>query len=389
MKNFIFLALFLTSGLCVQAGPLESFSVNKPCLELIKDFIRPNKARLEIKDGSLFHYDPDLIQKIDKLNHPGIQVSTFYKKFEESKKRAPTLREAMSFIIESRNKILSNYEMLITELQKRNQNEHMNLPILIRELKKSKEKLSHFKSIDQVDHELRLAYLNNKTNIASLDVVIELKNREEMFVMQEHFKFFKSKLAIGNFQGEYGELIAISSANEKIIVRGLSFKSESAGIKSYIKNIAALVQDLEVRLNGKTEAELVEIVRKNNHGLLKHVGEYLSEKPKKMFNKEMIIEKIMEMVRSKEIDFVLIDSKGRYVWNEVKTYTKTITKENIIVGNYLGKKTIYDQLVEHKELAELLNLKDVRFRFISPLSSVDAEAQKIISELGYEVIYAM
>lgn len=390
MKKLILLVLLLGLSATLQAEILARSPSSDPCADLIKDFIKvPAKARLEIKDGSLLHYDPSLIQKIDKLVAPEINLGNFFKTFEEKNHRAPTLKEGMLHIINSKNQVLDNYEKLIVELQGRNQNAHMNLPILIKELKKSKEKLSHFKNIDQIAHELKAAFDNQKTNIKDLDVVIEIMDRKKLLLNDDHYTFLKNKLALGNFQGEYGELMAISSANEKIIARGLTFKSEEGGIKNYSQEIAALVDKLEVDLGLKNELELVDFVKKHKNGLLRHAQEYISESPQGALNKDTIIEKIMGMVRSKEIDVVLIDSKGRYVWGEVKAYNEVISKDILMPAGHPGKKTIYDQLIEHQALADVLGLKQVRFRFISPLSIVDAEAQKLISDLGYEVVYAL
>lgn len=390
MKKFLTLFWLLGLLFTLNGGeastPLVKASSGS-CHELISELISSRPLKLEVKSGSLFDYDKSLTARIDELMMPEISLSSFFEEFLKDQKRPPTLREGLQHIISQKNITIDKYEILISDLEKRNLSEHMNLNILINELKKSKEKLAHFKKIPQLEQELRSDFLKGKTHIHDLDEVIRLKDINKYMLTEEHYVFLKNKIALGNFQGEYGELMSLASANEKIISRGLTFKTDSDSGKSYSHDISMIVDKLEERLKTQSESQLVALVKKHGTGLLRHAQEYIDDTYYNI-QKHMIIEKIMIMVRSKEIDIVLIDSKGRHVWSEVKSYNETISKKLIRPEGHPGKKNIYDQLIEHKALAEILGLKDVRFRFISPSSVVDQEAQDMISALGYEVVFA-
>lgn len=385
LLHFFLLSLFASFN--GHTAPID-LPANAPCNELIKEFLKPSVPRLEIKSGSLFDFDKSLVPRVEELMMQEVDLSVFYKKFELDNHRAPSLRDGMQFILDRKNYVLLKYEALISDLGKRNSQEHMNLAMLLGELKKSKEKLSHFKNIEQIDHELKNSFLNEKTSIRNLDEVIELSPNGHFMLRDDHYTFLKNKITMGNFQGEFGEIMALSSANEKILARGLTFKAVGGDLKSYSREISLLVDKLEAGLANKSEAELISIVKKHGGGLLRHAQEYINESVHGALSKEILIQKIMGMVRSKEIDVIFIDSKGKYVWSEVKAYGQVISKDVLIPNNHPGKKNIYDQLIEHQAMAELLGLTNVRFRFISPMSSVDEEGFKMISGLGYEVVYA-
>ncbi len=382
------LLLGLIASLSAHATPVDIAKGDAPCNELVKGFFKASVPRLEVKSGSLFDFDKSLVQRVEELMMQEIDLSAFYKKFETDNHRAPTLREGLQFIIDRKNSVLGKYEALISDLGKRNSQDHMNLTMLMGELKKSKEKLSHFKGVDQINHELKNSFANEKTAIRDLDDIMELSPNGHFMLIEDHYTFLKNKITLGNFQGEFGEIMALSSANEKILARGLTFKADGGNVKSYSREISILVDKLESDLAKKSEAELVSIVKKHGKGLLRHAQEYIDENAHAAPSKEMMIQKIMGMVRSKEIDVIFIDSKGKYVWSEVKAYGQVISKDVLTPSNHPGKKNIYDQLIEHQAMAELLGLTNVRFRFISPMSAVDDEAFKMISGLGYEVVFA-
>lgn len=395
MKYFVvlfsFLALALTFNLRVYSPTealFERAPANEPCAQLVQHFIHPKTFKLENRPGSLFSYDNSLIQRVDELVAPEIDLSLFFQSFEKTNQKAPTLRDAMKYIIERKMAVLSKYDVLIADLEKRNKSEHFNLPVLIEELKKSRDKLSHFKSLEQLDLELRTSYQNDKTALMNLDEKIELKDNGHYVLFEDYYTYLKNKLGLSNFQGEYGELTALAAANEKIIARGLTFKESELNSKNYANQISKAVDELEKKLSHKTEEELVSLVKKHGQGLLRMAQDYIDTVGASPLSKETLVKKIMSMVRSKEIDVVFIDSKGKFVWSEVKAYNEKITKETIAKSSHNGKKTIYEQLIEHQALAEILEIKNVRFRFISPLSPVDEEARKMISSLGYEVVFA-
>lgn len=394
MKYFIllysFLAILITyrSGIVAPHFHNDRYPANESCSNLIHQFLTPKQLKLEIRPGSLFYYDASLIKRVDELRAPEINLSGFYEDFDKTNHRAPTLREALNFIINKKMDVIKKYDLLIADLEKRNKNDHLNLAILIEELKKSKDKLSHFKGVDQLNSELKASYHNDKTAIMNLDETIQLKENGQFQLIEEHYTYLKNKLGLSNFQGEYGEIMALSSANEKIISRGLMFKDMNSNAKNYANEISQIVDHFEQELAKKTDDELINLVKKHGNGLLRHTQEYIEDTKTTDLSKETMIKKIMSMVRSKEIDVVLIDSKGKFVWSEVKAYNETISKETISHSTHNGKKTIYEQLIEHQALAEILGIKNLRFRFISPLSSIDPEAQKMISSLGYEVVFA-
>lgn len=93
----------------------------------------------------------------------------------------------------------------------------------------------------------------------------------------------------------------------------------------------------------------------------------------------------MAMVTSKEIDLVSITNQRKVVWAEVKAYGQTITVE--VLEGRGAKKSILDQLLEHKALRDLLGLESsVELRFLTPLAGIEEQARYMIEEIGYQVL---
>lgn len=383
--SFLFLSLFFFSR--NTEGP-SHFQDRGPagavdCAEIAKAFFTETRPRLAIPKTSLFGKYPMLIDELDKLEFVPFQVNEFANDFIKKNNRAPTLREAMEAMYEERRVIISKYDEVIADVEAMKDPE---LAGFIYELKFSKDKLNKFKDLDHYDDELISAYNDGKAKFSSIDVPIAIKNG----VIETKFQtYVKERMREGNFNGELGELTAYGASKDKPVRKGLKFETRSLSNPiPYQVVIDGAIKKLEDSLAQKSDKELIKLVNTYGEGILRAAKSYLDNLGERPIDRDILIGKIITMIRTKEIDLVFEKSNGKIVWAEVKTYKKPITMDTLNGDGYKAK-PMADQLLEHKALRDLLGFKnDVDLRFISPTSQITPDAKAYIESLGYEVIGA-
>lgn len=394
MKNYFISLLFLFTFIsCAQIQPKNEFHSERSlasddCLELINTFLEVKIPELEIFPTSIFGINADIYKKMESIQLLSIDYFQFYQTFQTKNKRAPTLRETLVFAYQVKTAILNNYENLAEELSKHANANNQQIQLFIQELRHSKSKLSKYKTIDQIELEVVASYQNGKSAIATLDTAIPLDPHDSKKLDENFYTFLKNRVSISNFQGEFGELLAQGASKEKVLARGLTFKGDVSSAKTPTETlIAKKIAELSLKVNNMTNDQIIEFVGQYKDGLFRmayafiHAGNFSVDK------RGIVIDKIFNMIKSKEIDLVSETSDGKIVWSEVKAYIKPITLDTI--AGHSKDKTIFDQLQEHKALRDVLGLESsVNLRFISPLSVTDDEARKLIESIGYEVISA-
>ena len=388
MKNsllILLLTLLLTN--CSQLQPRigQRLPASDDCKALIARLLEKRQLALEIPESSLFGTHPNLYKKMDAIQLPPIDHYDFYQEFLAVNKRPPTVRDAFEYSRKIKSQVLQNYEDLIKELRELpNNNSEINN--FIHDLEFSKNKLANYKSAEQINLELVASYKNGKTSIMGLDTVMKLDPNNPQRLGIDEFNFLKNISSTANFQGEYGELLAHGAATEKVLMRGLMFRSQENVTNPLETMIIERVSHLQSRLNRMSNEELLAFITPHKDDLFRIAYQSLADENFSMASKDIAIEKMMTMIRSKEIDLVTETAPGKMIWAEVKAYNRPISVE-VIAGH--GDKTILIQLKEHKALRDVLGFKNtVKLRFISPLSTIDDEARKLIEALGYEVISA-
>ncbi len=375
-----FIASIPKSGLPLRA-PAAIKSVD--CSQLVQSLIAESKPKLIASKNSLFGKYPELTKEMEKLEFVPFQLNEFTAAFLKKNNRVPTLREAMEAMYEERRVVISKYDEVIADVESLNQ---PDLTEFVYELKFSREKLNKFKDLDHYDDELVSSYNEGKAKFSSIDSPIIIKNG----AVETRFNtYVKERMREGNFNGELGELIGYGTSKDKPIRKGVKFETRSLSNPiPYQLVIDGAVKNLEESLKQKSEKELIKLVNTYGEGILRAAKSYLDNIGERPVDKDILIGKIITMIRTKEIDLVFQKPNGKIVWAEVKTYKKPITMETLNGGSYKAK-PMAEQLLEHKALRDLLGFKkEVELRFISPTSIIEPDARAYIESLGYEVISA-
>ncbi len=389
MKNLFFPLLFLSLFFFAKEAGEYSLNLERSparvvdCLELAQNFLGEARPRLAIPKNSLLGKYPSLVDELDKLEFVPFSLPDFYNSFLKKNKRAPTLREAMEAMYVERRELISKYDEVIADVEAL---QSPDLESFIGELKFSKDKLNKFKDLDHYDDELVTAFNDGKSKFSSIDEPIVLKNGA---VEQRFLTYIKERSREGNFNGEMGELTGYAASKDKPVKKGLKFETRS--LKDpipYQVTIDTASTNLETTLAKKTDKQLITLVNKYGEGILRNAKSYLDNLGERPLDRDILIGKIIVMIRTKEIDLVFQKTNGKYIWAEVKTYKKPITMETLNGGGY-KLKPMSDQLLEHKALRDLLGFTEtVDLRFISPTSKVEPDAKAYIESLGYDVISA-
>lgn len=394
MKTFLLsllVALSLTNCSHISTPPVVESTravASEDCNEVVTTFfVKEKGAQLVVQKGSIFDRYPHIYEMMDSLSLMEINYSQFYKDFMNEHHKAPTLRDALIYSFTVTEKTLKNYETVILELNNLAKVENSDALLFAQSLASSKSKLSHFKNLNQIAAELEASFKNNKTHIPNIDVVIPLDKNNPEFIDEDYWQFLKNRISLSGFQGEYGEQLAYGASPDKVLGRGLQFKRNLNDARTPTeKLIATRIIELQKKLDVMTDKEIIAFIEPHKEGLFRMAYAALLEHNSTMKNRSEVIEKMMSMIKSKEIDLIEQDANGKVIWSEVKAYVKPISAKTITHGK---DKTILDQLIEHRALRDVLGLKDdVRMRFVSPLTVTEDSARKLIEEAGYEVISA-
>lgn len=355
------------------------------CDELVALFFNRNPATLEIPATSLLGKNKQLIESLNAIRLTSIDYNAHFQDFFALNKRPPTLRDALTYIQQIKLKTIENYDALIATLQKLPNKSSSDIELFTYQVIKARNKVAKMKSIDQYNAELIASYEKGKTTLPNLDAVITVDEATGSEIDAVFYQYLKIVDTLTAFQGEYGELMAMATSKEKVLIRGMRF--DKGGVSNPLpeRQISQKVSELEKKVNKMVDQEIIDLITPHKDGLLREAYKFLEENHFSMKERKVVVEKIFNMIRSKEMDLVTEDSAGRITWAEVKAYNKPVT---IKLLNH-GDKSILEQLIEHKALRDVLGLEhSVKLRFISSISVIDDEATEAIKNIGYEVISA-
>lgn len=383
----------LTISVFVFAASLgQSFAAPSNCREIINSYfssVEPSVPE-SAPASSLAMRFPEIDESLKRLLPEAVDIPLYLNDFTETHKRAPSLREFLEHSFEIRQDIHDSYEKVITKLS---QTSDTDLYSLYEELRTTQDNLPKFEDFDELDLHLRQKSKEQNSGdfISSVDEPLPITKGDDGDVLFEesHYNYLKDKVTFGHYIGEYGEVLAYMRTKGKILKRGLRFNIPVEDAKdSYQKDMAQRLLLLKSNLENSDRAQLEAIVHEhgdNEKGLLRHVKEYIESTPEQEVTSDEIVSKIIQAVSNKEIDIVSVAPTGRVTWSEVKAYGRPITARILNQGGG-KKKSIYDQLVEHRSVASLLGLEDhIDFSFVTPLVKVEADAREILDELGYVV----
>lgn len=345
------------------------------CNEIIKSFFGPRIKRLVPQPNSILANYPQLIDQIESLSMPNLDYARFYDDFVKTNKRNPTLKDGIKFVYDERKLVLEGYDWFIREIDSLNE---PRLAKLKEELKASQIKLNKFKSIREF--ELDVLGLNNLGHSAEKLLEEDFIVRDGFIASDLHYSLLNDRTGLRNFNGEFGELYAMATSGNSILSRGLMFRQMGNQPSGYEKLILNATDNFRKNMEAKSLPEIKKIVKKHGTGLFRKANDYLESTPSNKLSKQVLVKIMVDMVKSKEIDLVSARG-GKIYWAEVKAYRKPISVKLLKDSS---KKSIYDQLVEHKALRDLLGLrKKVELVFISPISEITPEAKRVLHELGY------
>lgn len=386
--TFLILSFVFASRLSIENNELfqavrEPASASLDCAQLAESLFISSKPKLALPKNSLFAKFPILTEELEKLEFVPFQLNDFNSQFIKKYNRAPTLREAMESMYSERRDLIGRYDEVIADVEAI---QNPALSNFILELKFSRDKLNKFKDLDHYDDELVSSFNDGKAKFSSIDIPITMKNN----VIETKFNtYIKERSREGNFNGELGELMAYGASKDRPVRKGLKFETRQlTNPIPYQIVIDEAIKKLESSLSKKSDQQIVKLVNSYGEGILRSAKSYLENLGERPMDRDILIGKIITMIRTKEIDLVFEKPNGMIVWAEVKAYKKPITMETLNGGGYKAK-PMAEQLLEHRALRDLLGFKDqVELRFISPTSTIDPDAKKYIESLGYEVIGA-
>lgn len=355
------------------------------CDELVALFFNKNPATLEIPADSILGKNKQFVESMNSIRLTSIDYNSYYQDFFALNKRPPTLRDALTYIHNIKLKTVNSYDALISELQKLPNKNSPEIELFTNEVIKAKNKVNKNKSIEQYNSELIASYEKGKSQFPNLDAVITVDEATGTQIDEAFYQYLKVVDTLTAFQGEYGELMAMATSKEKVLMRGMRFDKGGPSNPLSERQISQKVNELEKKVSKMTDQEIIDLINPHKEGLLREAYKFLEESHFSMKERKVVISKIFNMIRSKEIDLITEDGMGRITWAEVKAYNKPVTLK--LLGH--GDKSILDQLIEHKALRDVLGLEQtVKLRFVSSISVVDEEAAEAIKKIGYEIISA-
>lgn len=356
------------------------------CFDLVNSFLDSDQARVVVPEGSIVDQSPEVLPLMERMIPPAIDFPKFILDFQQNNQRTPTLRETIEFVYESRRELHQAYDELTELLSNLNLSHHQNF---IQEVEQTRNKLAKFKDLDSLEEEVLANFREGKSSVESLDVSIPIRDENgQTFFDEDYYRFLKDRTGLSNYSGEIGELLVYAKTPERILAKGLRFDmGDAQPLDVYQKEIVQRVSLLRENLLTKSLDELKAIINEYTTprgGFLRHAQEFIEENEATGINPADVVDKIMNMVTSKEIDLVSVSRDHKIVWTEVKAYNQKLTVQSI--SGEGSKKTIVDQLQEHKALRDLLGLEhQVELRFSSPLSGIDDEAKQMVESLGFMV----
>lgn len=95
--------------------------------------------------------------------------------------------------------------------------------------------------------------------------------------------------------------------------------------------------------------------------------------------------KVKQWLQSKEIDLVTKAKEGKFYLLEVKNYTQLMDQEGLH-SSYKGKKTVWEQQIEMKQIIEFLELDGTYTPAITFLNGIDEAATREFEQAGIMVI---
>lgn len=373
-RHAFLLAFLFVLGLPIQAN----------CTKLLNQLSERAQTNFSLSEtDSLVELGNELPELIAEIQPQALDFPSFTADFINQQGRAPSLREAFEHAYDFRRDIHQRYDELIAQLESYGGPTYR---AFLDEVKESKRKLARFQDLNELQEQIA-SNPEKYAPITSLDDPIPTFKQDGLILYQEdYYRFIKDRTNLSQYSGEYGELKAMAFLPEPIVRRGLRFDlEENSLLHAHELDLIARLKILESNLEKMTRAELESYLKTHapeGTGLLRGAYELMHESESSTSD---LVARILQALRSKEMDLVSFDpSQNLYVWAEVKTYKRTIDRETLMGG---GGKTVYEQLLEHKLLRDLLGLEhQVRMRFISPLSSIDTEARRLLEEIGFEVI---
>lgn len=362
----------------------ERAVASENCDELVALFLNKKPATLEIPSNSILGQNQNLVQRMDSIRLTAIDYNQYYQDFFALNKRAPTLRDALTYVDKIKIKTLENYDLLLADL-KNLPKQSPEIKLFIQDVTKAKNKVSKNKNAEQYGIELIASYEKGKTTIPNLDAVIPIDEATGNEIDPIFYRYLKMADTLSAFAGEYGELMAMATSKEKVLMRGMRFDKKGTAHPLPEQFVAQKIKELELKVSKMTNEEIIEFINPHKEGLFREAYAFLEQEHFSMEKRPVVISKIFQMIKSKEIDLVTEDNAGRITWAEVKAYNRPVNMGLIKDGD----KSILDQLIEHKALRDVLGLENtVKLRFVSSLSVINAEAAEAIKQAGYEVISA-
>lgn len=360
------------------------------CRELIDQLAQQFEAQhRQLPQVSLAEAHPNIAESFETLLPTPIDYTVYLREFLQTNNRAPTLREAIEFSYEARRDLHDQYDRLIEEYSRLSDS---RLSLFIDELKLTRNKLPKFSDLDRLQADVvEQAESGRRGLVESLDVEIPLIDRGGVpHFDEDYYRFLLDRTGFGNYNGEYGELYAILHTRGEIISRGLKVElsvPETAGL--YQREMSQRLELLKENLLSSDMNQLRAIVNEHSNGdagLLRFVKNFMESASPDELSVEEVATRIVQALANKEIDIVAVSPSGRVTWGEVKAYHKGFTRENLSARG--GKnKSIYEQLIEHRSVAQLLGLEGrVDFVFISPTSNVDQGGRELLRAIGFEVL---
>ena len=356
------------------------------CFDLVNSFLESDQARVAIPEGSIVEQTPAVLPLMERMIPENPDFPKFIFEFQQLNQRTPTLRETIEYVYEGRRELHQAYDELAELLTNLN---HPHQQDFLREIEQTRNKLAKFKNLDSLEDEVHANFTEGKSTVESLDIPIPIRDENgQTFFDEDYYRFLKDRTGLSNYSGEIGELLVYAKTPERILAKGLRFDmNEGQVLDAYQTEIMQRVSLLRENLQTKNLDQLKAIINQYTTprgGFLRHAQEFIDENEAAEVNPADVVDKIMNMVTSKEIDLVSVSAENKIVWTEVKAYGQQLSAQSI-AGNG-PKKSIIDQLQEHKALRDILGLEhQVDLRFSSPLSGMDNEAKEMVESLGFKV----
>jgi|GEM_PF-3324111 len=346
----LFMAIVLSGPISKNLSGRSLASVGElGCADALRAHLRETREYFE-RGTSLKSIVPNYDVEIEKIDNKLFTIKSFVRSFKALNGHYPKNIDVIKHIITG----------------------HQDLVGSILDLRRHGEDLAYFvdetvKSLNFKPKEKENILAFGRENPDLLDQVFDPNNSDTMRKLNSLWK---------NPYGDYGELLAAlhfpGVEAQNLHLRSFKISAIGPKVDFHQNNIVAATTRAFERIENSGPEEL----------------QRLKERFPRVFSDQRSddLEAIKSWLENKEVDLITKGRNGnRFYFLEIKNYNK-LTTYDVLMDGFRGKKSVFTQQQEMREILEFLELDGTYFAAISFLKGVDEQGKRALEQEGILVV---